>query len=90
MLDGRSFHVEYMLMTHVTQYETNSEDVRHLFEEHGEIKTFFDLISNRGMVFVTYVSGHGFISCHTISDMAAAVRYPCSGEGKRATSRFRD
>ncbi|KAF7794345.1 hypothetical protein EIP86_005479 [Pleurotus ostreatoroseus] len=43
-----------MLMTHVTQYETNSEDVRHLFEEHGEIKTFFDLISNRGMVFVTY------------------------------------
>ncbi|KAJ3556492.1 hypothetical protein NM688_g2003 [Phlebia brevispora] len=36
------------------QYETNSEDVRRLFEEHGEIKTFFDLISNRGMVFVTY------------------------------------
>lgn len=38
------------------QYETNSEDVRRLFEEHGEIKTFFDLIANRGMVFVTYVS----------------------------------
>lgn len=27
-----------------------------MFEEHGEIKTFFDLIGNRGMVFVTYVS----------------------------------
>lgn len=38
------------------QYETNSDDVRRQFEEHGEIKTFFDLISTRGMVFVTYVS----------------------------------
>ncbi|KAF6754305.1 hypothetical protein DFP72DRAFT_899927 [Ephemerocybe angulata] len=36
------------------KYETNSDDVRALFEEHGEIKTFFDLISTRGMVFVTY------------------------------------
>ncbi|KAG6911367.1 hypothetical protein DXG01_001038 [Tephrocybe rancida] len=36
-------------------YETNSDDVRAQFEEHGEIKTFFDLISTRGMVFVTYV-----------------------------------
>ncbi|KAI0962327.1 hypothetical protein AcV7_001196 [Taiwanofungus camphoratus] len=36
------------------KYETNSEDVRRLFEEHGEIRTFFDLIANRGMVFVTY------------------------------------
>lgn len=38
------------------QYETNSEDVRRSFEEHGTIKTFFDLIATRGMVFVTYVS----------------------------------
>jgi len=37
------------------KYETNSDDVRAQFEEHGEIKTFFDLISTRGMVFVTYV-----------------------------------
>jgi hypothetical protein len=29
--------------------------VRRRFEEHGEIKTFFDLIANRGMVFVTFV-----------------------------------
>ncbi|KAI0778670.1 hypothetical protein BD413DRAFT_114435 [Trametes elegans] len=36
------------------KYETNSDDVRRLFEEHGEIKTFFDLIANRGMVFVTF------------------------------------
>ncbi|KDQ15621.1 hypothetical protein BOTBODRAFT_31511 [Botryobasidium botryosum FD-172 SS1] len=36
------------------KYETDSGDVRRQFEEHGEIKTFFDLISNRGMVFVTY------------------------------------
>jgi hypothetical protein len=43
-------------MSWQTQYETNSEDVRRLFEEHGDIKTFFDLIATRGMVFVTYVS----------------------------------
>jgi len=36
------------------KYETDSDDVRRKFEEHGEIKTFFDLIANRGMVFVTY------------------------------------
>ncbi|KIK70477.1 hypothetical protein GYMLUDRAFT_275543 [Collybiopsis luxurians FD-317 M1] len=36
------------------KYETNSNDVRRQFEEHGDIKTFFDLISTRGMVFVTY------------------------------------
>ncbi len=29
--------------------------MRAKFEQHGEIKTFFDLIQNRGMVFVTYV-----------------------------------
>ena len=38
------------------QYETSSDEVRHIFEEYGEIKTFFDLIANRGMVFVTFVS----------------------------------
>ena len=31
--------------------------MRNKFEEFGEIKTFFDLISNRGMIFVTFVSG---------------------------------
>lgn len=36
------------------KYETNSADVRRQFEEFGDIKTFFDLISTRGMVFVTY------------------------------------
>ncbi|OAX42095.1 hypothetical protein K503DRAFT_407448 [Rhizopogon vinicolor AM-OR11-026] len=36
------------------KYETNSDDVRRSFEEHGDIKTFFDLIATRGMVFVTY------------------------------------
>ncbi|KAG6851351.1 hypothetical protein H0H93_005749 [Arthromyces matolae] len=47
-------HVELSLSATSRQYETNSDDVRALFEEHGEIKTFFDLISTRGMVFVTY------------------------------------
>ena len=49
------------------QYETNSDDVRHQFEEHGEIKTFFDLISTRGMVFVTYVSPARQLLSHCMS-----------------------
>lgn len=48
-------YAEANLLCYESQYETPSEDVRRLFEEHGEIKTFFDLIANRGMVFVTYV-----------------------------------
>lgn len=43
-------------MSSLFQYETDSTDVRRKFDEYGEIKTFFDLIANRGMVFVTYVS----------------------------------
>lgn len=44
------------------QYETNSDDVYRRFSAHGDIKTFFDLISNRGMVFVTYVSLQQFLT----------------------------
>ncbi|KAH9451073.1 hypothetical protein Pst134EB_018572 [Puccinia striiformis f. sp. tritici] len=36
------------------KYETDSQEVRDKFEQMGEIKTFFDLISTRGMAFVTY------------------------------------
>ncbi|MBW0538062.1 hypothetical protein O181_077777 [Austropuccinia psidii MF-1] len=36
------------------KYETNSKEVREKFEQMGEIKIFFDLISTRGMVFITY------------------------------------
>lgn len=39
-----------------SQYETRGGDVREKFERMGDIKTFFDLIGNRGMVFITYVS----------------------------------
>lgn len=38
------------------QYETDSDFMRNKFEDFGEIKTFFDLIANRGMIFVTFVS----------------------------------
>ena len=70
------------------QYETNSEDVRRLFENYGEIKTFFDLISNRGMVFVTYVSERSLISFLVLMVYVVSVRYPFSGKGKRASARF--
>lgn len=36
------------------KYETNPMEVREKFDQMGEIKTFFDLIANRGMVFITY------------------------------------
>ncbi|KAA1068737.1 hypothetical protein PGT21_014172 [Puccinia graminis f. sp. tritici] len=36
------------------KYETDSQEVREKFEEMGEIKIFFDLISTRGMAFITY------------------------------------
>jgi len=42
-------------LTPFSQYETDSREFRLKFEEFGEIKTFFDLISHRGMVFCTYV-----------------------------------
>jgi hypothetical protein len=41
---------------HKIQYESDSAAIRRQFEDHGQIKTFFDLIHTRGMVFVTYVS----------------------------------
>lgn len=55
------------------QYETNSEDVRRMFEEHGEIRTFFDLIANRGMVFVTYVSAVDQCKYHTAHPLLPLV-----------------
>ncbi|KAF8194915.1 hypothetical protein K438DRAFT_1587884 [Mycena galopus ATCC 62051] len=36
------------------QCKTDGQDVRNIFEVHGEVKSFFDLISTRGMVLVTY------------------------------------
>ncbi|KAH0837926.1 hypothetical protein J3R83DRAFT_6158 [Lanmaoa asiatica] len=50
----RARQMAILRVTPILKYETNSEDVRRSFEEHGEIKTFFDLIATRGMVFVTY------------------------------------
>lgn len=41
--------------THTLQYEASSPSIRAMFEAFGEIKTFFDLIQNRGMAFVTFV-----------------------------------
>lgn len=37
------------------QYEAEVERVRASFASYGEIKTFFDMIPRRGMVFITYV-----------------------------------
>jgi RNA recognition motif-containing protein len=50
------------------KYETSSDEVRQKFEDHGDVKTFFDLIANRGMVFVTYVS-RGASRRSTCTDM---------------------
>ncbi|KAH8556256.1 hypothetical protein BGW37DRAFT_462559 [Umbelopsis sp. PMI_123] len=36
------------------QYNMTEDNLREKFEQYGEIKTFFSLIENRGMLFVTY------------------------------------
>ena len=61
--------------------------MRRLFEEHGEIKTFFDLIGNRGMVFVTYV-GSGSSPATMIVTEKLLVRPPCGREGARPFARL--
>jgi RNA recognition motif-containing protein len=38
------------------QFDTLESDVEAMFSPFGEIKTIFDLIAKRGLVFVTYVS----------------------------------
>ncbi|KAE8228209.1 hypothetical protein CF326_g6868, partial [Tilletia indica] len=35
-------------------FDTTPGQIRGLFEQHGEIKTFFDLSQKRGLVFITY------------------------------------
>jgi len=37
------------------QYEANTAEVMRSFEAFGDIKGHFDLVRNRGMLFVTYV-----------------------------------
>jgi RNA recognition motif-containing protein len=37
------------------QYGVTGDEIREQFERMGDIKSFFDLISQRGMVFITYV-----------------------------------
>jgi len=56
---GLSIDWRHAEAKHGIQYETNSTEVRRMFEDFGDIKTFFDLISTRGMVFVTFVSEIG-------------------------------
>ena len=76
------------MLTLVMQYETNSDDVRRLFEEHGEIRTFFDLIANRGMVFVTYVSTVSLRGASMLNKLS--VRSASCGKSKRAATRIRN
>jgi hypothetical protein len=72
------------------QYETNSDEVRRQFEEHGEIKTFFDLIANRGMVFVTFVSVRCIFSPE-LDDLAGmAVRFTCCRKSTGTVAGFGD
>lgn len=39
----------------VRQYDADSSKIKADFERYGDIKTFFDIINNRGMAFITYV-----------------------------------
>lgn len=37
------------------KYDADSSKIRADFERYGDIKTFFDIVNNRGMAFITYV-----------------------------------
>lgn len=38
------------------QYEADIDGLRASFDRYGQIKTYFDLVKQRGMIFITYVS----------------------------------
>ena len=38
------------------QFEADSDGLRASFAGFGDINTYFDLVKNRGMIFITYVS----------------------------------
>lgn len=61
-----------------------------MFEEHGDIKTFFDLIANRGMVFVTYVSLQQSFGAYGRTQPCFSERHPSGREGSGALARVRD
>lgn len=45
-----------VLLTHNCQYTIPENEVRTMFEKFGEVKDVFNLIENRGMIFITFVS----------------------------------
>lgn len=45
------------------KFDADTEHIRRLFEACGEVKTFFSMVENRGIVFVTFVSLLG-MKCH--------------------------
>ena len=47
------------LCSHYDQFEADSEGLRASFAGFGDIKTYFDLVKNRGMIFITYVYPFG-------------------------------
>ena len=61
-----------------------------MFEEHGEIKTFFDLIANRGMVFVTYVRLQRRSGAQERTQPHFSARHSGGREGSGAVARVRD
>lgn len=44
-----------------SQYEADSDALRADFERFGQIKTYFDLVKQRGMIFITYVRVFGVL-----------------------------
>lgn len=45
-----------VLLTNNCQYTIPENEVRTMFEKFGEVKDVFNLIENRGMIFITFVS----------------------------------
>ena len=59
------------------QFEADADRLRAAFAGYGDIKTYFDLVKNRGMIFITYVRLPSCIASqfdHPQFDLRAAER----------------
>ena len=56
------------------QYATDPQELNDMFSKIGEIKSFFDLLNKRGMVFITYVSYLRSYVAHFLSSVQYDVR----------------
>lgn len=69
------------------KYDARQSDVREMFSRYGEIKDIFDLIEQRGMVFVTFVRVYQENEKQSAHVSCSLVRYTCRWACKATNTR---